>query len=75
MLFQDEPNEYNTKCNKFKFVDDERNMYKIIKKANNGWEVHRSLENDIISLVKYSTNLSTPHYLQYNFICYQTSSA
>ncbi|MBU5484311.1 hypothetical protein KQI86_08220 [Clostridium sp. MSJ-11] len=31
-------------------------MYKIIKKANNGWEVHEVVGIDTISLVKYSAN-------------------
>ncbi|WP_252249234.1 hypothetical protein [Clostridium sp. VAP23] len=31
-------------------------MYKIIKKANNGWEVHKVAGSDTISIVKYSAN-------------------
>jgi len=31
-------------------------MYKIIKKANNGWKVHEVVGIDTISLVKYSAN-------------------
>lgn len=31
-------------------------MYKVSKKSNNGWEVHKAVGSDTISLVKYNAN-------------------
>ena len=38
------------------FIGEVRSMYQIIKKADNGWEVHETKGIGTISLVKYSAD-------------------